>query len=100
MGKKYSSVLEMVDDLSSPKFAAKFRKSLKKRTIWVLLNTETNWIEVFKKFKSAKTFVKGIYESAEKPTLEKTGPIEELNGLVWESEDKKMKLFVSRLVGG
>lgn len=83
---RYSSVLEMVRDLSDPKFAQKFEKQLKKLTVWVYIDLEKNFVQVFKRFKSAKRFIGGIHPDADLSKIEKDG----MDGKVWESNNERL----------
>jgi len=95
---KYSSVLEMVSDLSEPKFIAKFKKSLKKLTVWVYIDSGSNFVQVFKRLKSAKQFIEGACPElkdtdwAKKIKNKVTAP----DGMVWEGDNKK--LFKAKII--
>lgn len=53
-GKQYKSVLEMVRDTSGKKFADRFEKLLRKKTVYVHVHQDQ--IQVFKSKKAAKKY--------------------------------------------
>lgn len=95
---KYSSVLEMGRDLSAPKITAKFKHSFKKATAWVYIDSGSNFVQVFKRLKSAKQFIEGACPElkdtdwAKKIKNKVTAP----DGMVWEGDNKK--LFKAKII--
>lgn len=89
---RYGSILEMVRDLSDPKLAHKFEKHLKKLTVWIVFNTEKDFVQVFKRFKSAKLFISGLLPDVDLSEVDK----EAKDGAIWEG--KNIRLFKSKIV--
>lgn len=70
MERSYSSVLEMVKDLSGKKFARRVKKLIEKKSVFVYRYDEN--LLVFSTFKSAKKHLKGMHNVSGKIVWDKT----------------------------